>query len=218
MSFPLDAVVGSVDELRRHYWQPSALVQGKKRSTLDEASTALVRACPFVLLSTADDQGHCDVSPRGGPPGFVRVLDDAHVALPDLNGNNLIDSLENIVVNPQAALLCVIPGRDETLRIDGRAWVSASSTILEQWDGELRRPTTAVVIEIANLFVHCAKAFRRGRVWQPESWDELVAPDGVEILKCQLSLGSDVVSLRTAFEEGYAEELAFDLPEPDDAS
>ena len=218
MSFPLDAVVGSVDELRRHYRQPSALVQGKKRSTLDEASTALVRACPFVLLSTADDQGHCDVSPRGGPPGFVRVLDDAHVALPDLNGNNLIDSLENIVVNPQAALLCVIPGRDETLRIDGRAWVSASSTILEQWDGELRRPTTAVVIEIANLFVHCAKAFRRGRVWQPESWDELVAPDGVEILKCQLSLGSDVGSLRTAFEEGYAEELAFDLPEPDDAS
>ena len=218
MSFPLDAVVGSVDELRRHYRQPSALVQGKKRSTLDEASTALVRACPFVLLSTADDQGHCDVSPRGGPPGFVRVLDDAHVALPDLNGNNLIDSLENIVVNPQAALLCVIPGRDETLRIDGRAWVSASSTILEQWDGELRRPTTAVVIEIANLFVHCAKAFRRGLVWQPESWDELVAPDGVEILKCQLSLGSDVASLRTAFEEGYAEELAFDLPEPDDAS
>jgi predicted pyridoxine 5'-phosphate oxidase superfamily flavin-nucleotide-binding protein len=155
----------------------------------------------------------------------VRVLDEHHVALPDLNGNNLLDSLENIVVNPHAGLLCVVPGRDETLRIDGRAWVSASSTLLEQWEGELRRPTTAVVVEVANVFVHCAKSFRRGRVWDPASWDELVAPDAVEILKCQLSLDSDVVSLRSAFEEGYAAELAADRPErdeptegPDDAS
>ena len=218
MTFPLDAVIGSIDELRRHYRTPTALVQGKKRPQLDEVSVALLAACPFVLLATADEHGHCDVSPRGGPSGFVRVLDDRHVALPDLNGNNLIDSLENIVANPQAALLCVVPGRDETLRIDGRAWVSASSSVLELWDGELRRPTTAIVIELAHVFVHCAKAFRRGHVWEPASWDELIAPDAVEILKCQLDLDSDVTSLRAAFEEGYAEELALDRPEPDDAS
>jgi PPOX class probable FMN-dependent enzyme len=216
VTFPLDAVIGSIDDLRRHYRSPSALVRGKKRGELDPVSTALLAACPFVLLATSDDTGHCDVSPRGGPPGFVRVLDEHHVALPDLNGNNLLDSLENIVVNPHAGLLCVVPGRDETLRIDGRAWVSASSSLLDRWHGELRRPTTAVVIEIGHVFVHCAKSFRRGRVWDPSSWAELLAPDAVEILKCQLSLDSDVVSLRAAFEEGYATDLARDRPGPSD--
>jgi uncharacterized protein len=205
-------VVATVDDLRSLYRQPSKLVQRKKLSLIDEVSRTFLVSCPFVLLATSDASGTCDVSPRGGPPGFLRVLDDRHVALPDLNGNNLIDSLTNIVANGHAGLLCVVPGHDETLRIDGPAWVTTSATILDQWDGELRRPTSGIVVETAAVFLHCAKAFRRGRVWDSQSWSSLVAPDGAEMIRCHLFLDMPIDELRANFEQRYAADLAADLP------
>ena len=165
--------IETLDELSSLYPEPGERVRTKKRDRLDDGLRVVLALSPFVLLATADAAGRCDVSPRGGPPGFVRALDDRHVALPDLNGNHLIDSLRNIVANPHAGLLVVVPGQDETVRIDGPAHLTTDDAVLARFDGELRRPTLAVVIEVAAVFTHCAKAFKRGGVWQPSSWPTL---------------------------------------------
>ena len=205
--------LGSVEELRSLYREPSKLVLSKKVNTLDESTRAFIAASPFALLATSDAAGNCDVSPKGGPSGFVRVLDDEHVVLPDLNGNNLIDSLINVVTNGHAALLLLIPGRDETLRIDGPAWVTTDPEILALWDGELRAPKAAVAIKANSTFMHCAKAFRRGRVWDAVSWaDYDGAPDGCDLIVSHLGLEQSAAELRVSFEVGYAKQLAEDLP------
>jgi PPOX class probable FMN-dependent enzyme len=206
-------VLGSVDELRALYRQPSKLVQSKKVPRLDEVTQRFIAASPFCLLATASADGTCDVSPKGGPPGFVKVLDERRVALPDLNGNNLIDSLCNIVANGHAGLLLLVPGHDETLRIDGRAAVTTDPEVLGRWDDELRRPKVAIGIEVEAAFIHCAKAFRRGKVWDPASWPaEGGAPDGCDLIVSHLALEQTAQELRAGFEEGYRRQLAEDLP------
>ena len=218
LSSPLSApafssVVSSEAELRQLYREPSKLVKGKKVQRLDDVTRAFIAASPFCLLATSDVDGRCDVSPKGGPSGFVKVLDEGRVALPDLNGNNLIDSLVNIVGNAHAALLLLIPGQGETLRIDGPASVTTDPEVLALWDDELRRPKAAVGIEVASAFIHCAKAFRRGRLWEPESWSDYAgAPDGCDLIISQMQLTHDPARIRAGFEEGYRQGLADDLP------
>ena len=157
-------------QLAALYPAPAARTRTKIRDRLDPGTAGLLSASTFVLLATADGDGRCDVSPRGGPAGFVKVLDDHRVAVPDLNGNHLLDSLQNLLANPHAALLVVIPGQDETLRLEGSASVTTAPDVLDLFVGELRRPTTAVVIEVLSVYTHCAKAFRRGGMWDPASW------------------------------------------------
>lgn len=208
------SVVTSVDQLAELYRAPSQLVASKKTALLDDASRGIVARSPFVLVGTDGADGGLDVSPRGGPPGFVRVLDERHLAIPDLNGNNLIDSLRAVVASGRAALLVVIPGKDETLRVNGAAWVTTDANVLDLWAGELRRPTTAIVIRTEEVFMHCAKAFRRGRVWDPSSWDELAdAPDGIDILNAQGLVATNDEATRDFLEQSYLDDLAADAPD-----
>ena len=208
------SVVRSDDQLAELYRAPSQLVASKKTALLDDASRGIVARSPFVLVGTDGADGGLDVSPRGGPPGFVRVLDERHLAIPDLNGNNLIDSLRAVVASGRAALLVVIPGKDETLRVNGAAWVTTDANVLDLWAGELRRPTTAIVIRTEEVFMHCAKAFRRGRVWDSSSWDELAdAPDGIDILNAQGLVATNDAATRDFLEQSYADDLARDAPD-----
>jgi len=208
------SVVRSDDQLAELYRAPSQLVASKKSALLDDASRGIVARSPFVLIGTDGADGGLDVSPRGGPPGFVRVLDQRHLAIPDLNGNNLIDSLRAVVASGRAALLVVIPGKDETLRVNGAAWVTTDATVLDLWAGELRRPTTAIVIRTDEVFMHCAKAFRRARVWDPLSWDELAdAPDGLDILSAQGLVATNDAATRDFLEQSYLDDLARDAPD-----
>jgi uncharacterized protein len=201
------------DELAALYRAPSRIAAAKKLAALDEATAEFVARSPFVLIGTAGADG-VDVSPRGGPPGFVRVLDDRHVAIPDLNGNNLIDSLRAIATTGRAGLLVVMPGKDETVRINGAAWVTTDPAVLDLWAGELRRPVTAVVVRTDEVFMHCAKAFRRGRVWDPDSWSELAAaPDGLDVLVSQGLVERSDDAFRAILERGYAADLAADAPD-----
>lgn len=171
--------ITTLDQLRELYREPSARVVAKKGTTIDGATATFVAQSTFLCLATSNGQGGCDVSPRGGPAGQLKVLQEGRaVALPDLSGNNLIDSLTNIVANPHAGLLLMMPGSDETLRIDGSARLTTDPDILGLWSDELRKIKVAIVIEIDAVFMHCAKAFRRGGVWQPDSWlteDKLLA-------------------------------------------
>jgi len=207
------SVVSSEAAQRQLCREPHRFVKEKKVQRLDDVTRAFIAASPFCLLATSDVEGRCDVSPKGGPAGFVKALDDRRVALPDLNGNNLIDSLVNIVGNPHAALLLLIPGQGETLRIDGRASVTTDPGVLALWDDELRRPKAAVGIEVEAAFIHCAKAFRRGRLWEPDSWSDYEgAPDGCDVIISQMQLTHDPAAIRAGFEEGYRQGLADDQP------
>ena len=213
---PVGSVVASLDELAGLYRAPSRLVASKKAAVLDHASIGILARSPFVLIGTEGADGGIDVSPRGGPSGFVRVLDDRHIALPDLNGNNLVDTLRAVVATGRAGLLALVPGMDETLRINGPAWVTTDASVLDLWHDELRRPITAVVIRTDEVFMHCAKAFRRGRVWDPTSWDDLEgAPDGLDVLAAQGLVAANDAATRQYLEQGYADDLAQDVPEPD---
>jgi PPOX class probable FMN-dependent enzyme len=211
---PVGSIVSSLDELAELYREPGRIAASKKTAQLDDASRGIVARSPFVLIGTDGADGGLDVSPRGGPPGFVRVLDDRHLAIPDLNGNNLIDSLRAVVASGRAALLVVIPGKDETLRVNGAAWVTTDEAVLDLWAGELRRPTTAIVVRTDEVFMHCAKAFRRGRVWDPLSWDELAdAPDGLDILSAQGLVATNDAATRDFLEQSYVDDLARDAPD-----
>ena len=211
---PVGSIIATHEQLRELYRAPGRIVATKKTAVLDEATTAFVTRSPFVLIATLGADGGLDVSPRGGPPGFVRVLDDHHVALPDLNGNNLIDSISAVVASGRAGLLFVVPGKDETVRVNGHAWVTTDAATLDLWTGELRRPTTAIVVRAEEVFMHCAKAFRRGRVWDPASWDETAdAPDGLDVLVAQGLVATNDAATREFLEQGYASDLAADQPE-----
>jgi hypothetical protein len=207
----------ALTELRALYAAPSPLVQKKKAGRLEPGARAIIEACPFALLATADASGRCDVSPRGGDPGFIRALDEHHLIIPDLGGNNLLDSLQNILENPHAGLLFVTPGRDETLRVDGRASITDEPALLALFT-EVRRPHTAIVLEIEAVFIHCAKAFRRAKVWSPEAWSALPAsPTAVEVLREQLAIPTPVAELTSYVERSYTEELAAErAPRPPD--
>lgn len=205
------ATISTIDELRTLYREPSARVRAKKSDKIGPATSARLTASPFVLLATADHEGRCDVSPRGGPPGMVAVVDERTVAIPDLGGNNLIDSLTNIVDNPHAGLLVLSPGSDETVRIDGRASLRTDDEILDLWDGLFRRPKLAVVIEVDSVFIHCAKAFRRSSLWDPASWSAEV-PDACQLLDEHVGGGLDVDAMRSTLDEAYETELAEERP------
>ena len=148
----------------------------------------------------------------GGPPGFVKPLDDRHVVVPDLNGNNLLDSFRNIVVNPHAALIVLVPGQDETMRIDGPAHLTDDDAVLDLFVDEVRRPTLAVVVETEAVFTHCAKSFRRGRLWDPTSWPVLDRSLALEARYRQLGLDQSFEDYVAANEEKIAAGLCADAP------
>jgi uncharacterized protein len=203
------ARITSLEQLRELYREPSTLVRSKVKSAIDDVSRAFLQHASFALLATADRDGRVDVSPRGGPAGFLHVFEDGTVGIPDLNGNNLLDTLSNIVATGRAAMIVIHPGKEETLRINGRAHISVDPAVLAAFTDELRPPKSAIVIEPDEVFIHCAKAFRRGNVWNPDKWST-AGPDGVDILLCQLDLKSDEAELRARFAAGYVEELALD--------
>jgi uncharacterized protein len=217
MNEPFPNSLQSLRELREHYREPSALVQSKKKRFLDGASQRFISASPFLLLGTSSPDGMVEVSPRGGPPGWVKILDDKRLLIPDLNGNNLIDSMTNIVANQYVGILFVHPGKDETLRVNGKAWVTIDPQLLatcaeQTVDGRTpKMPKAAIAVRIEDAFIHCAKAFRRGEVWNPESWLKLDDVDAIDILRCQLDIETPKDELLATFATEYAEELRADF-------
>jgi PPOX class probable FMN-dependent enzyme len=149
------------------YPAPSPLAAMKTLDRLDRWCRRFLELSPFVAMASAGAGGHADVGPRGDRPGFVKVLDDRTIAIPDRPGNNRIDTLRNLVENPEVATLFFIPGIDETLRINGRARLTSDPALLESMAVDGKPAKLAIVIEIREAFLHCAKAFRRSRLWDP---------------------------------------------------
>lgn len=169
--FEIDPAFVIADEgaLRGLFKPTHTLAAQKVLTALDKHAQAFVARSPFLCLGTQGADGRADVSPRGDPPGFVRVLDPRTLAIPDRPGNNRLDSLANIVANPNVGLLFIVPGFDDTLRVNGEARLVTDPEILEGMRMGDRLPTLAIVVRVREVFLHCAKAFRRSRLWNPDS-------------------------------------------------
>jgi uncharacterized protein len=165
--------ITSREALRTVIREPSGLVIAKEINFLDEHCKSLIALSPFILIATSNKKGRCDVSPKGDPPGFVQVLSDKHLAIPDRPGNARLDSIENILENPHIGLLFVIPGTRETLRINGKATIIQDDDVLERAIVDGKRPTLAIGVEVQEAFIHCAKAFIRSNLWKSETWPSL---------------------------------------------
>lgn len=156
--------------LRELYGEPLERAVRKQIDRVDEMARRLIALAPFVLVASHDAAGATDVTPRGGPPGFVTVLDERHVAIPDATGNRRLDTLRNVIATGHAGLIFLIPGRTQTLRVNGPARVTARPDLLERITPVGKPPRTAIVVETAEVFAHCPKAFVRSRLWEPGSW------------------------------------------------
>nr|WP_218866368.1 MSMEG_1061 family FMN-dependent PPOX-type flavoprotein [Nocardioides kongjuensis] len=151
---------------------PTDAARDKERAALTDVDRDWLAASPFCMVATADGQGRCDVSPKGDPAGrLVHVLDDTTVAIAERPGNRRADGYRNILANPQVGLNFLIPGRGDTLRINGRARLVSEAPFFDAMIVKDHRPLLAVVVDIETVFFHCAKAFLRSRLWQPETWD-----------------------------------------------
>lgn len=140
--------------------------------TLDEHAQQFIRRAPFVCIGTQSADGTADVSPRGDPAGFVAVLDKHTLAIPDRPGNNRLDTLTNLIANPNIGLLFIVPGFDDTLRVNGQARLVTEPALLERLSMHGRAPNIAIVIQVTEVFLHCAKAFRRSRLWDPSQFQD----------------------------------------------
>ncbi|WNC16412.1 pyridoxamine 5'-phosphate oxidase family protein [Brevibacillus brevis] len=157
-------------ELRQVYGHPGERAVKKVISSLDHHCREFISKSPFLALATSNADGECDVSPRGDHPGFVLVLDDHHLFIPERPGNRRLDSVQNILSNPQVGLLFLIPGLGETLRINGKAFVCRDQELLDQCAVNGRRPLFGIGVEVKECFAHCAKALIRSSLWDPEKW------------------------------------------------
>lgn len=183
-------------ELREVYRQPSATSVAKEIDFLDQHCRDFLAHAPFVVLTTASADGtRVDASPKGGPAGFVRVLDDHHLAIPDMAGNNRLDSLRNIVDGGAVALLLMVPGVEETMRVNGRATITTNPEVLDACPIAGKRPNVCIVVEVRTAFVHCAKALKRSGLWDRDRW-----PDTSDMATpaCMLR---DHIGLETSVEE-----------------
>lgn len=202
-------VISTRAQLREIYREPNKFVVDKERAIIDEATRAFIERSPFVLIATVGPDGAADVSPRGGPSGFVKVIDETHLAITDLSGNNRLDTLENIVNTGQVGLLFVMPGHGETVRLNGTAVITTDPEILDGFTKELKVPKAAILVTVVTTFIHCAKAMQRSNIWKPEAWVEHAdAPDGSDILACQNPGMFAAEAVRDDLAKGYAYDLA----------
>jgi uncharacterized protein len=162
--------VSTLEELRGIIAQPGSLAVKKPISVIDEHCRAFIERSPFLFLATSDAEGNCDVSPKGDAPGFVQVLDETTIVIPDRPGNNRLDSIENILQNPHAAAIFIIPGAEWTLRVNGRATIIRDEDILERSAVNGKRPALGIAIDVEEAFLHCPKCMLRSNLWDSEGW------------------------------------------------
>ncbi|MFV8054029.1 pyridoxamine 5'-phosphate oxidase family protein [Mycobacterium sp. 48b] len=175
--------VTSADELRAIVGQPTAAVAKKVTDRLSEAQQGWLKQSPLGFVATTDAHGRVDVSPKGDPPGFVQILDDTTIAIPERPGNRRVDGFLNVLQRPHVGTVFVIPGRGDTLRINGTARILSDADYFDAMTVDGKRPILALEIAIEEVFFHCPKAFLRSETWKPETWNPTAVPSVAQMAK-----------------------------------
>ncbi len=166
-------VITSREEFRSIMPEPSELVTRKALDRLDKHCGVFINRAPFMVLATADSNGHIDVSPKGDPQGFVKIIDNTTLAIPDRPGNRRADSIENILQNPKVGLIFIIPGKTETLRVNGNALIVRDDDLRDSMKVQGQSPDFAIVVNVEEAFFHCSKCMIRSKLWEAECWPSL---------------------------------------------
>jgi PPOX class probable FMN-dependent enzyme len=199
--------ITSEAELRELLGAPVGRAVTKERVKLHDRDKEWLAASPFCLIATAGAEGTCDVSPKGDPPGFTLVLDDATIAIPDRPGNRRADGFRNMLTNPHVGLIYLVPGRGDTLRINGKVRLVREAPFFDQMIVKGHRPSLALLVEIEQIFFHCAKAFLRSALWKPETWDPEQLPPHAQIVKSVQQTEETLEELERYYGPQYATRL-----------
>jgi len=189
------STVESIDQLRSLYAMPKGRAVQKQLAFLDQHCRKFISLSPFLVIASSSAIGAMDASPRGGPAGFVKVLDEHTLLIPDAPGNNRLDTLENIIANGKVGLIFMIPGIDETLRVNGSARLSSAGERIDLFATEKRRPKLVIEISVAEAYLHCAKALMRSDLWAPSSrTDRSALPTMGEMINSQTGVDAPAES------------------------
>ncbi|BBH22845.1 phosphohydrolase [Paenibacillus baekrokdamisoli] len=202
-------IVHTEEELRELLGYPSELVKQKAIDYIDQHCRDYIAKTPLLFIGTTDEHGLCDVSPRGDAAGFVLVLDEKHLVIPERPGNRRWDTLLNLMSNGRIGLIFLIPGLEETLRINGQAYVIRDQDILEQMTAYGKEPLIGIGVEVEECYIHCAKAFKRSKVWNAETWIEPDSrPVASKILAAHVNqAGITETDIEQSLKESYEKRL-----------
>jgi PPOX class probable FMN-dependent enzyme len=175
--------VTTVDDLRAIVGHPIQAVANKVKDRLSEAQQDWLAHSPLGFIATTDAEGRVDVSPKGDPPGFVHIIDDTTIAIPERPGNKRVDGYVNVLQRPRVGTVFLIPGRGDTLRINGTARIMADAPYFDEMSVGGKRPILALEIDVDEVFFHCAKAFLRSDAWNPQTWDPTAVPSVARLAK-----------------------------------
>ncbi|MEU6582332.1 pyridoxamine 5'-phosphate oxidase family protein [Nocardia sp. NPDC046763] len=200
--------ITSPARLRELLGAPSERAVKKERVTLHPHDREWISLSPFIVLSTSDADGNCDASPKGDPAGFVKVLDDTTLAIPERPGNRRADGYLNILANPHIGVLFLIPRRGETLRVNGRARLVEDAPYFDDMVIKGHRPILAIEVQIEQIFFHCAKSILRSDLWKPEKWAADTLPAQAQIVKDLQPTGQDSLEqLENFYADQYSNRL-----------
>ncbi|HEY4019963.1 MAG TPA: pyridoxamine 5'-phosphate oxidase family protein [Pseudonocardiaceae bacterium] len=196
------SVIASHDQLRELLGEASDNTKQKKITRIEQHARTIIEHSPLVLLATSAPDGTCDVSPRGDPAGSVLILDEHTLVLAERPGNRLADSLSNLIDNPHAGLLFLVPGMNESLRVNGRVTIVSDAPFFERLVIRGKRPRLALMLHVEDLYLHCAKAFLRSTLWDPSTWPaRSEIPTMGRMLKDQLALAVSAEELDAYLDE-----------------
>jgi PPOX class probable FMN-dependent enzyme len=202
--------IGDEDALRELLGEPKPIVCAKLSDRLNHLTRQFIERSPFVCIATADEHGTCDVSPRGDPRGFVRILDDETLLIPERPGNRIADTLRNIVRNPNVGLLFFVPGIGDTFRVNGKATLTTDAKLLAPCVVEGKLPRLGILVDIEAAFTHCSKAFLRSQLWDPTQFiDRTALPTNGEIMKVLQGADFDAAAYDAERADRYARREGF---------
>ncbi|TCC30051.1 pyridoxamine 5'-phosphate oxidase family protein [Kribbella speibonae] len=207
MEIPGLVEITTQEELREIVPQPLAAAAGKARKELHDLDREWLAASPFCLVATSAEDGTCDVSPKGDPAGFTKILDASTIAIPERAGNRRVDGFTNILSNPHVGLIYFLPGRGDTLRINGRARIVREAPFFDEMVVKGNRPQLALLVEIEEIFHHCSKAFLRSQLWKPETWNPDAMPSRPRIAKALERQDEELATLEEYYGQAYEDKI-----------
>jgi uncharacterized protein len=197
-------LLATLEQVRALIGPENPVIKTKFFPALEETSSRFIRSSPLLLLSTVDRAGNPDVSPKGDGPGFVAIEDERTLLIPERKGNKLIQGLQNVLATGRVALIFLVPGTEETLRVHGRAELTGDPALLARLEERGQPALLAIRVHVEQVFFHCAKAFKRSKLWQPDTWPANLRISFGKLLAKKLGAGDDAAQkIDAAVEEDY---------------